>query len=155
MNVSPALVTQMEALIEQWRDKADLLHPLLSATYLRDCADQLQPLLVLLLEQQRGQRTIKSIATMLGWDNVPPQRTLEMDISTLKARVVDSQAEVQRLKAINSELCSEHNGLLADGARWQRRAEAAEAEIQRLTDALDAENDIIVCTDRTTQPAEG
>ena len=53
-------------------------------------------------------------------------------------------AEIQRLKAINSELCSEHNGLLADGARWQRRAEEAEAEIQRLTDALDAENDIIV-----------
>jgi len=129
MNVSPSLVTQVEALIK-WCDDSPSAFITMS-----QMKEKLQPLLALLVEQQQkteqekphehedivlnavidaaikdrqrlatlqtdladSQRTIKSIATMLGWDNVPPQRTLEMDISTLKARVVDSQAEVQRL----------------------------------------------------------
>ena len=35
------------------------------------------------------ERTIASIATMLGWDNVPPRDVLERNIAALKARVGD------------------------------------------------------------------
>jgi hypothetical protein len=38
-----------------------------------------------------------------------------------------SEARIKELEAINAELCSSHNALLADGARWQTRAEVAEA----------------------------
>jgi hypothetical protein len=41
-------------------------------------------------EQDRAktaaERTLKSIATMLGWENVPPQHVLEAEIAALKAR---------------------------------------------------------------------
>ncbi len=37
-------------------------------------------------------------------------------------------ATVDALTQTNRELCSSHNALLADGARWQSRAEQAEAE---------------------------
>lgn len=33
-----------------------------------------------------AQRTVESIAMMLGWMNVPPRETLEADIRALKAR---------------------------------------------------------------------
>ena len=39
-------------------------------------------------EQQAPPHAIASIATMLGWVNVPPLATLERDINALKARVV-------------------------------------------------------------------
>jgi hypothetical protein len=39
-----------------------------------------------------AERTIASIAAMLGWMNVPPRETLEADIRALKARVQASAA---------------------------------------------------------------
>jgi hypothetical protein len=33
-----------------------------------------------------AERTVKSIATMLGWENVPPREILEREINVLKAR---------------------------------------------------------------------
>lgn len=35
---------------------------------------------------ESAERTLKSLATMLGWGNVPPRETLERDIAELKAR---------------------------------------------------------------------
>jgi ABC-type transporter Mla subunit MlaD len=43
-------------------------------------------------ERDRLQRTVASVAMMLGWGNVPPQDTLERDIAALKARVADATA---------------------------------------------------------------
>lgn len=44
----------------------------------------------------------------------------------------EAMAENERLREINSSLVRDHNYLLADGARWQSRAEKAEAENTRL-----------------------
>lgn len=38
-----------------------------------------------------AERTVKSIATMLGWMNVPPQDVLEAEIRALKARAARTQ----------------------------------------------------------------
>lgn len=37
---------------------------------------------------ESAERTLKSIATMLGWETVPPRETLEREINALKSRVV-------------------------------------------------------------------
>jgi len=57
------------------------------------------------MDAGEAQRTVKSIATMLGWDNVPTRRALEMSLSALKARVRtveaelnDADAEIARLR---------------------------------------------------------
>jgi hypothetical protein len=42
-------------------------------------------------ETSAGARTVRSIATMLGWENVPPQDVLEDEIRALKARVQEAQ----------------------------------------------------------------
>jgi chromosome segregation ATPase len=54
--------------------------------------------------RRTAEQTIKSLATMLGWENVPPQDTLERDINALKARartaeqrIADLEGEVQGL----------------------------------------------------------
>lgn len=55
--------------------------------------------------QSEAERTVASIAAMLGWMNVPPRDVLERDIAALKARVkdepltrlVDQQAEDEGL----------------------------------------------------------
>ena len=38
------------------------------------------------VELEEAKATIKSIATMLGWMNVPPRETLERSVAALKAR---------------------------------------------------------------------
>lgn len=42
----------------------------------------------LVFRVQASNRILKSIATMLGWVNVPPQHIIEAEIAALKARVV-------------------------------------------------------------------
>lgn len=49
---------------------------------------------------------IRSISVMLGWENVPPQATLERDIAALKARTRDAhraEEENARLQALCKE----------------------------------------------------
>ena len=48
-------------------------------------------------------------------------------------------AKVRELTEINSELCSSHNALLADGAKWQSRAESAEATAEPAASTTRAE----------------
>ena len=45
-------------------------------------------------------------------------------------KMLKAEAEVQRLKRINVELVHDHNALLVDGAKWQDRADKAEAELR-------------------------
>jgi hypothetical protein len=40
--------------------------------------------------RESAENTLKSLAAMLGWGNVPPRETLERDIAALKARARDS-----------------------------------------------------------------
>jgi len=37
-------------------------------------------------DSESAERTLHSIVTMLGWENMPPRETLERDIAALKAR---------------------------------------------------------------------
>lgn len=58
------------------------------------------------------------------------------------SREVDAEierltAKVRELTEINSELCSSHNALLADGAKWQSRAESAEATLIQANAAVE------------------
>ena len=46
-------------------------------------------------------------------------------------------ARMRELEQLNAGLCSDHNALLADGARWQSRAETAEATVRELEQARD------------------
>ena len=48
-----------------------------------------------------AEATIKSVAMMLGWGNVPPRRTLEKDISALKRRL---QQVEERLATTTTKL---------------------------------------------------
>jgi hypothetical protein len=59
---------------------------------LDDLADQMDQDAAKLAESER---TVKSLAVMLGWENVPPRETLERSVSALKARL----AEVERERA--------------------------------------------------------
>lgn len=44
-------------------------------------------------QPSEAERTVRSLAAMLGWMNVPPRETLEMEIRTLKALARQGQAE--------------------------------------------------------------
>jgi hypothetical protein len=48
--------------------------------------DLQQQIDTLTTERNRFERTVRSIAAMLGWENVPPQDTIEREINALKAR---------------------------------------------------------------------
>jgi len=69
-------------------------------------------------------------------------------INALKAKVEDWQkvatdrsVEIHRLMAINETLTRDHNALLIDGARWQTRAEKAEAELAQVKGAMAAQDE--------------
>lgn len=49
-------------------------------------AGDLMELANLIAEKKELERTVQSIAKMLGWDNVPPRDTLERSIAALKVR---------------------------------------------------------------------
>ncbi len=58
-----------------------------------------------------AKRTVKSLATMLGWMNVPPRETLEMSVSLLKK----NEQRLRKLlkladKALEEWSCSCHDG---------------------------------------------
>jgi hypothetical protein len=59
-------------------------------------------------ERDRLQRTVASVAMMLGWGNVPPQDTLERDIAALKARVADATALRARDAQLEQALTAVH-----------------------------------------------
>lgn len=44
--------------------------------------------------QEDPERTLKSLAVMLGWENVPPRHILEAEIRALKARAVTAPEPV-------------------------------------------------------------
>jgi hypothetical protein len=48
-----------------------------------------------------AERTVKSLATMLGWENVPPRETLEREINELKHRA----AALVSCPAVSQEPC--------------------------------------------------
>lgn len=58
------------------------------------------------LTQERDtlQREKASLATMLGWANVPPQDTVEAEIRAMKARIASLKAERDTLVAENQAL---------------------------------------------------
>lgn len=50
-------------------------------------------------DRDEAQRTVRSMATMLGWANVPPRETLERTISSDRARFREVTADRDRLRA--------------------------------------------------------
>ena len=54
---------------------------------------------------ESAERTLRSIATMLGWGNVPPRETLERNIAALKARASSSAppVDVAALRALSAQ----------------------------------------------------
>lgn len=53
--------------------------------------------------------TVKSIAVMLGWSNVPPRSSLERNISALKARPVNELRELGQWIEQNFDLGTERS----------------------------------------------
>lgn len=47
-------------------------------------------------EMERLRLTVKSIATMLGWRNVPPRESLEANLRAIRSRLEKAEAEVAR-----------------------------------------------------------
>lgn len=98
-------------------------------------------------ELVEAQTTIKSIATMLGWTNVPPRETLERDIRSKRARLEKVEAERDEARAaLNGNLfyCPPCDLLVPRGQTEKHRhleqamadLSAAEAERDRLREAL-------------------
>ncbi len=46
--------------------------------------------------QESTEGTLRSIAAMLGWMNVPPRRTLEMEIAELKRRALSPAQDEEK-----------------------------------------------------------
>jgi hypothetical protein len=95
-----SLLTQVEALIADWREYADQLSAANTTTSLsfaagvRKCADQLQPLLVLLVEQQR-----KDLESRMDRQTViPPERA-----TAPTNELASALKEVARLRLATSE----------------------------------------------------
>lgn len=61
----------------------------------------------------QAERAIKSVATMLGWGNVPPQETLERDINALKARADKAEADAAALRERARNLAVLHAKVVA------------------------------------------
>ena len=57
-------------------------------------------------------------------------------IDTLRAQLEAAEAEVARLRGINSDLCRNHNARLVDAAKSEARTKALEAEAERLRGLL-------------------
>lgn len=77
-------------------------------------------------EMSAEARAVRSIAAMLGWENVPPQDVLEAEIRALKARASASQEEPTQANSA---------GLIADAKRIVQGLDAhvVNCEIQRDT----------------------
>lgn len=76
-------------------------------------------------------RTLKSLATMLGWVNVPPQHIFEAEIRALKARVADLSLRVERAE---QELAEERRVSREDPC--EQRAERYAMEAYELSGRL-------------------
>lgn len=91
---------------------------------------------------------IEAVAWMVGDEAFPSESLAIEEVrqwgpSGSIAKPVYSQqtvdallAEVERLRAINSGLCERSNFYLVDSARWQERAERAEAQAEALREAV-------------------
>ena len=72
----------------------------------------------------------------------------QRQLKWLQQELAQVTAERDQLKQINAGLCTDHNHLLADGARWQERAEQVEAALTAIRslpryncDCLNADKD--------------
>jgi hypothetical protein len=68
-----------------------------------DHRDKQQGKPCLACEIENAERIIKSIATMLGWLNVPPLRMIEGDISVLKERAHRADAAEAKVREVQAE----------------------------------------------------
>ncbi len=75
-------------------------------------------------EIEKQSRIVKSVAAMLGWENVPPQETLERDLSAMKARMALSEGEIGKLREWRS---SERQTWAEETAALEKRVDEAEA----------------------------
>jgi hypothetical protein len=66
-----------------------------------DHRDKQQGKPCLACEIENAERIIKSIATMLGWLNVPPLRMIEGDISVLKERAQRADAAEAKVRELD------------------------------------------------------
>lgn len=78
-----------------------------------------------------AEQIVKSLATMLGWENVPPQDTLERDINALKTRAATAGKERDEWESRANTAADE---ILAEFTR----AEAAEGALAALRARLQA-----------------
>ncbi len=106
-------------------------------------------------ELEKQTRIVKSVAVMLGWENVPPQATLERDISAMKARIALSDDEIGKLrewrsserqtwaeetaaleKRVNEAELTE-SGVIEGSAEWEDDCKTAQKEVQELRKTLE------------------
>jgi hypothetical protein len=59
-------------------------------------------------QEESAERTLKSIAGMLGWMNMPPRRIFEMEIAAMKARIreLSARPEAEPPKETNPQAAS-------------------------------------------------
>lgn len=58
-------------------------------------------------QEESAERTVASIAAMLGWGNVPPRETLERDIAALKSRAVKGGREDEPTREYTIRICDD------------------------------------------------
>jgi hypothetical protein len=71
--------------------------------------------------ESESERTVRSLATMLGWVNVPPRHILEAEIRALKARAACPQPSPEPQEAINWKSSYEQACVDADDYRDEIR----------------------------------
>lgn len=64
--------------------------------------------------------------------------SVEKFVTDLVAELEALRARLRTTEQANSEMCRVHNGLLADGAKWQQRAEEVEARLRTTEQQLES-----------------
>lgn len=65
----------------------------------------------LVKQRDEAQATVRSLATMLGWQNVPPRESLERNLSANRQRLENAEAENEQLRAEVARLERENAAL--------------------------------------------
>jgi chromosome segregation ATPase len=79
-----------------------------------------------------NERTVRSLAAMLGWENTPPRETLERSLSALRSRWQEAEAARQGAQADLENALARERKLQAELSSLRSQVETVREEILML-----------------------
>lgn len=76
-------------------------------------------------ERDEARDTVRSLACMLGWDNVPPRETLEHSVKAERVRLEQAEARVTLLEGLLRDVCIGHADKVTEADREAARSTIA------------------------------